>query len=428
MLLPLLAQAYADGGAPPPDARFAFALYCNPTCDGEVMDALDDGLRAIRSREGFAERVVTPQRIMGLSGPDFGIPDADYSATFGVEVGDPAALAGSQEVLLAWVAGPREEARATLAVAHAAFATAARLAGGWVEDLDTGTVYGASAWAALDPRGPLTDWFVVDADPTSDADGAPLRVVSRGLRRFGLPELVVEDVPEEAAGDVAFVVNAVAETLDATAGGGIAEAVAVDTVNVQGMASLSAVEPGADDPAPPLLRLRFEGSIAVGGEEPPLEEPPVDAIPAVPVAEAAPVAAPLAVPVAEAPTPPARVDVPRDPAPPPPQSLGEARAQASARLDGVVRSAWEAGLAEGEVVAVSAPFRTRTGSTEYLWVELRQWSGTNMSGVLVNEPYAVPNLHKGDVVAVRQADVFDYIWKKRDGSREGNGTAPFVTR
>jgi len=341
-------------------------------------------------------------------------------------VGDAAALAGSEQVLVAWVAGPRHEARATLAVAHAAFATAARIGGGWVEDLDTGTVYGASAWAARDPRGPLTDWFVVDAEPAKEGDDSTLRVVSRGLRRFGLPELVVEDVPAEAAGDVAFVVNAVAETLDAK-GGAVGDSVQVDSAFVQGMASLSPAEAGEEDPAPPLLRLRFEGSLAVGAEEPAPEPAPVDLLPPVPVAAIDPTPAPLALPYGE-PAPQTRTDAPSEPAPPPPASLAEARAQATARLDGVVRAAWSAGLREGEVVAVSAPFRTRTGGTEYLWVELRQWSGTNMSGVLANEPYAVPNLHKGDLVAVRQADVFDYIWKKADGTREGNGTAPFVTR
>ena len=93
-----------------------------------------------------------------------------------------------------------------------------------------------------------------------------------------------------------------------------------------------------------------------------------------------------------------------------------------------MRTAFEAGLPPGAAVAVSAPFHARTGGVEYLWVELRQWSGDHMAGVLVNEPFNVANLHKGDTVAVNQADVFDYIWKRGDGTREGNTTVAFVRR
>jgi uncharacterized protein YegJ (DUF2314 family) len=46
--------------------------------------------------------------------------------------------------------------------------------------------------------------------------------------------------------------------------------------------------------------------------------------------------------------------------------------------------------------------------------------------VLVNQPDDVPGLKKGDIVQVSTEEVFDYIWKKADGSREGNLTAPFT--
>lgn len=425
MLLILLASARAQD-LPSPDARFALALYCDPVCSNDVMDALDEGLRAIRSREGFAPTVAAPERIMGLAGPEFGVPDADYVASYGVEVGDAGRLAASQQVLIAWIAGPREEALSTLAVAHAAFARAARLGGGWVEDLDTGTVYGADAWAQKDPRGPVTGWFVTQAQPGATED-APYRLVTTGLRRFGLPELVVEDVPADAAGDVGFVINAVAEQLAGERGAPVPASTRVQTAEVDGVASLSEATPGPDDPAPPLLRLRFEGSLALPGDEPlPEEAPaaPAELAPPEVLARAEPLPEPAPQP-APTPAPERRTDAVE---PSPPRSLAEAQARALTRLDTVVRAAWEAGLPAGAAVAVSAPFRTRSGSVEYLWVELRQWSAGNLSGVLVNEPYDVANLHKGDTVAVRQPDVFDYIWKKGDGTREGNSTAPFVTR
>src|SRR5205085_2266868 len=129
----------------------------------------------------------------------------------------PADLAASQQVMLAWFASPRDEALPTLAIAHAAFADAAKEAGGWVEDLDTGSVYGADAWSERDPRGPITDWFVVEAQPAANGAKADVRLVTRGLRRFGLPEITVEDLAAGVAPDVSFVVNGVATELYARA-------------------------------------------------------------------------------------------------------------------------------------------------------------------------------------------------------------------
>ena len=96
------------------------------------------------------------------------------------------------------------------------------------------------------------------------------------------------------------------------------------------------------------------------------------------------------------------------------------------RLSGVVLPAVRAGLPPREAVACSLPFETRDGSTEYMWVELRSVNGDELTGVLVNEPYNVEGLRKGDTIAFQLDEVFDYIWKRADGSREGNTTAKFL--
>lgn len=168
---PALAEA-ADA-APPilPDARFALALYCNPRCDDEVLDKLDDALAEIPSDESFSEQVAAPARIMGIGGVDFGVPDADFIATFGPAIENPEGLQKSEMVVLAWFASPREASLATLQLAHAAFAEAAARSSGWVEDLDTQLLFDAAGWRARNPRGPLTDWFVVEEIPM--AEGIP---------------------------------------------------------------------------------------------------------------------------------------------------------------------------------------------------------------------------------------------------------------
>ncbi|MDP2310465.1 MAG: DUF2314 domain-containing protein [Pseudomonadota bacterium] len=430
----LVAQAAAQ--APPPlspDARFAVALFCNPTCGIEVIDALDDGLSSIAAKNGFPDSATKPLRVMGMAGTDFGIPDLAFVELYGVGVDRPEALGKSEEVLLAWFATPRERAGETLAVAHAAFGAAAKMSGGWVEDLDTQRLYGADAWKALDPAGPITDWFVVDAalqDP--DKEGGSLRLVTRGLRRYGDFELVVDNVAPEAGGDVSIVVNALAEALRARSN--VPFDIALDTPEVRGSASLRSAARREDDPEDPLLRVTFEGEITVPAAEatPSPTEPPAPAL----VTDGAPAASP------SSPAPPTPEDAPSAApatqgaaagvaaggmlAPTGPTSLEDAQRLAFDRFTHVVRPAFLSGLPSAEKVAIKAPFPTRKGGLEYMWVELTSVRGDELSGTLLNEPVDVDGLRKGDPITLRQGEMFDYVWKKSDGSREGNTTAALL--
>ncbi len=404
MWFTLLAQASAQ--APPPlspDARFALALFCNGTCSADVMDALDEGLSTIPAKNGFPDSASRRLRVMGLAGADFGMPDAAFIELYGQGVDRPEELEKSQEVLLAWFAAPRADALATFAIAHAAFATAAQQSGGWVEDLDTQRLYGAAAWAKLDPAGPVTDWFVVDGGPqdTSDPDGA-IRLVTRGLRRYGDFELVVEDVDPAVAGDVSFVVNALAGELRKRPN--VPYTLAIDTNGAKGTATFRSIAPLVGDPEAPILRATFVGDITLPSEAPiapPARDPPA----------AEPVSA---------------LPPPSDSIPDRPTALLAAQSAARERFARVVGPAFAAGLASGDAVAVKAPFATRTGGTEFMWVELQSISADTLRGHLMNEPFAVESLHKGDSVTVNQPEIFDYIWKKSDGTREGNTTAMFL--
>ena len=92
--------------------------------------------------------------------------------------------------MIAWFASPRADSVKTLTIAAQAFSNAATRANGWVEDLHTQRVYGQAAWARMDPAGPLTQWFVIEDNP----EDAQVRLVTRGLRRFGEAELVMAHV------------------------------------------------------------------------------------------------------------------------------------------------------------------------------------------------------------------------------------------
>jgi uncharacterized protein YegJ (DUF2314 family) len=79
-------------------------------------------------------------------------------------------------------------------------------------------------------------------------------------------------------------------------------------------------------------------------------------------------------------------------------------------------------LPEGERLLVKAPFRTRKGSNEWMWVEVVRWQGHTIRGILQNDPFEVPNLKSGAKVEVKDDSLFDYILEKKDGTQEGNET------
>ncbi len=89
---------------------------------------------------------------------------------------------------------------------------------------------------------------------------------------------------------------------------------------------------------------------------------------------------------------------------------------------------FDAGLLPGEYIEVKAPFKTPDGGTEWMWVEVRKWKSHIISGVLDNQPEKVPDLHDGQVVDVREEEVFDYIRHHADGSKEGNTTGSLLEK
>ena len=101
-----------------------------------------------------------------------------------------------------------------------------------------------------------------------------------------------------------------------------------------------------------------------------------------------------------------------------PRTLEEARLQVAQQVRRTLYPAFAAGLPAGDVIAVNAPWRTRSGSEEYLWVEVSGWRGDAITGHLATEPVDVAGLHKGDPVTVRQDEIYDFVWKHADGRRD----------
>ena len=109
------------------------------------------------------------------------------------------------------------------------------------------------------------------------------------------------------------------------------------------------------------------------------------------------------------------------------QLILEASEEARKKLPGL-RKDFNAGLAPGEFIQVKAPFKTPDDGTEWMWVEVMNWDGNTITGLLKNEPYNIPDLKGGSEVVVNQDEVFDYIRTYPDGTSEGNETSTLILK
>lgn len=82
----------------------------------------------------------------------------------------------------------------------------------------------------------------------------------------------------------------------------------------------------------------------------------------------------------------------------------------------------------GGYLLLKGPFKTPQGGNEWMWVEVIKWENKLISGFLKNEPRLIPNLKEGAEVTIKEDDVFDYIRVKADGTSEGNETGKLILK
>jgi uncharacterized protein YegJ (DUF2314 family) len=245
-----------------------------------------------------------------------------------------------------------------------------------------------------------------------------VRAITLGMSKFALPDLVINDAVWSLSGPLGNTLNAVAQRLvedDRPQGSGqyelqianikhtalrqrLAETVVGNASGRGGVQLLeSATQPGDADNA--LLELRFNTSAGTD-----TTSRQTAFITAVYGAQADDV-----------------IRVKHDAA------LREASERARAKLPSL-RAAFTAGLQPGETLSLKAPFATPTGGTEWMWVEVTQWQGHQINGMLRNQPRDVPTLKAGQMVNIKQDEVFDYIRRKPNGKPEGNETGEILSK
>jgi uncharacterized protein YegJ (DUF2314 family) len=79
---------------------------------------------------------------------------------------------------------------------------------------------------------------------------------------------------------------------------------------------------------------------------------------------------------------------------------------------------WQRNHRNGQLL-VKSRFRTSDDGTEWMWVEVTEWKGDEMRGLLSNEPFKVPELHQGARVKVSAREIFDFRWHGVDGKELG---------
>jgi uncharacterized protein YegJ (DUF2314 family) len=79
---------------------------------------------------------------------------------------------------------------------------------------------------------------------------------------------------------------------------------------------------------------------------------------------------------------------------------------------------------------LKAPFkRDDKKGNEWMWVEVMRWPESGLvEGILKNDPFYVSTLRAGARVEVKAADIFDYLFYRKDGSREGNETGDVISK
>lgn len=248
-------------------------------------------------------------------------------------------------------------------------------------------------------------------------DGEDLRMISLGMAKLGLPEVVVEQVPSALSQDMGRLVNVVAQLL--------AEGLALSadgTLDVD-LSKLkdsklrgqfeARVQKGAarrvklkalvaqrdqGDPENVLLELGFPGS----GDAHARQVAALDALFGPQSDGIVPVKA-------------------GDP------ELEAVARKARARLI-ELRERVVKGLRPPEELVLKAPFRTDDGNQEFMWVEITSWEAGKWRGTLGNEPDNVSSLRLGSRVEIPEAEVVDYLYMSPEGRKEGGESSLILMR
>lgn len=352
---------------------------------------------------------------------NYPVPDSQMLQYFGrgMTAQQAQALQSSREAIVLDFAHPASSAVDGIRAANEIVEALARDTGGLIWDEETREVFSPDAWREHRMASWTSPWPEASRQITIHAykDKEFVRAITLGMAKFGLPDVVVQNFSWSVNRPMGNLLNAVAQALvegsvvtqpgrlDFDLRGiknddvrksianslkpntsGVAELTITQGIPQQGDPKNRLVEVGFDRYAGPDHQARYTAFLMTlfGSEETILR---------------------------------ARHDA----------ELLEASRKARSRLP-ELRTRFNRGLAPGEFIQLKAPFKVPTGGNEYMWVEVATWKGNAIAGMLKNEPAHIPGLHGGQMVEIKEDDVFDYYVVRPDGTREGNETSKILEK
>ena len=398
---------------------FEFALYFSPKPSAdpaqELRRLLADHTLRLRALDAadFAEAMATVSpHWVPLA--DYAPPSASSFRFFGlgVEAEEAPKLAAAERVFILVFSTPQHGALVANRSACALLADLAQATQGRIWDEETRQLYSVERWRAdrLESwQGNLPD---LTKHVTMHAYANPelVRIITLGMRKFGLPDLVVAEIPSQHTRPFGNFINAFMQRLvegqrpdDSKMMLTLADIrhVAVRSRSLENpgkgargvvLVSTRLVAPEQGDPKNTLWQLDFPEAKFSGTTERAMWGAnelfgSTDSVTGV---------------------------APGDP------EMAAARARARKAFF-AQEDRFRAGLDFKEHLIVKAPFVAGV-QTEYMWVEVVKWGEKILEGVLTSDPYYVKNIRAGSRVTVRLDDIYDYILYKPDGTQEGNET------
>ncbi len=396
------------------NGSFVFAVFASPGFEGDLRATAQEVKKASFPELTLAQAAkdAGPGHVLVSTPPieEFAPPDAEAIEFLSKGLDETMrerATNSERVIIFEFDAAPAQRERAYRQALRFTDAVVAEV-GGFPWDDHTRQVFSPDAWKARlndDAFAPTTmqQHFVIHAYRV----GETLRLCSLGLEKFGLPNLVVEQVTPADGNAMVDVVNAVAATMLVTRRLEREGELDVDVTSLgfektdespgKDTVFLAAAERDEGDPQGPLIEIVFPGTAEalhvrhnrlidnLQGVEDGIEhvEHDEEVLAAVEVARKKLLA---------------------------------------------LKPSFEEGVPDMTSLLVKGPFQTADGGNEWMWIDVHVWEGAALRGVLVNEPFNVPGLKAGAKVEVEEAEVFDFKLKKPDGTVESGGSTEVLTK
>lgn len=341
------------------------------------------------------------------------IPDPGFLGYFGHGLSDAqiAAVQRSEQLLsVAFYADPGELLRAH-ALAMRVLARVAEETGALLWDDETREMFTLETWRARGSEPPPATPNVAKLVAIhAYRNGELVRIVTLGMRKFGYPDIVINDAPASLQPDLAAMVELACQTLVETGRLEREGRLALDVAKLRNpgrFRELELAEGGTGRIEVELAVAQTEDGdadnrlveIVFPGPREGLAERQVAA-----VAELWGRDDTLLFAKSED------------------SELEAASARARKTLLGEIKPDWLATPHPLHHLIVKAPFATPDGGNEFMWVEVVRWNGSTIHGLLMSRPAYVPDLEEGAEVEVAEDSVFDYLLQLPDGSERGNET------